>query len=327
MGPKVLFISQPHGFKVDESTYCGVGISGNILGTILTKSDRYDIQLLYTNSTVELENAILSINPVACIYNYHDATCGWLIDPGIRNKYTNVQHIIIHYDFTQEKINTFHPDQYHGFKYIISDDSSLKGNDNVFITRRFLPGSATVQYIENDIPRIGFQGFGFRHKGIHRIAEQVQKEFDQAIIRLHMPKSYYCDPYGHQSQQRLSEVNQIITKPGIKVEVSFNFMETQDIVNWLAQNTINCYFYDYLDGAGIASAPNFALASHRPIAVTKSHQLRNFWNLTPSVCIEDRSLKDIISSGIEPLKSLYEEYTIENVLSDYHRILDRLCVN
>ena len=95
----------------------------------------------------------------------------------------------------------------------------------------------------------------------------------------------------------------------------------------LAQNTINCYFYDYLDGCGLASSPDYALAAGRPIAVTRSHQMRNYWDLKPSVLIEHSSIREIIANGTAPLEPLYKAYSKESVWQDYSRILNRLLNN
>ena len=54
------------------------------------------------------------------------------------------------------------------------------------------------------------------HKGIEKIAYQVIKEFDEAIIRLHIPNSFYVDPQGYQARARVNAVRQIVSKkPGI----------------------------------------------------------------------------------------------------------------
>lgn len=323
---KVLFVTQPFGFHPSEPSFCGVGIAGNLLAQILTQSTEFLIVPLYTSSLLELESKISSFQPNVIIYNFHLTTCPWLYDSTMRKRCNNIIHIMIHYDMTQARIDGFAPEHYCGFHYIVSDDDTLKGSDHVFITTRILPPTVKFQIVPSapstpTIPIIGFQGFGLKHKGLHKVAQQVQKEFDQAVIRLHLPYSVYADPDGKEAKARVQEMRNIIKKPGIRVIATHKFMTTDEIVSWLSENTINCYFYDYLDGLGVASSPNFALAARKPIAVTRSHQLRNFWNLQPSVCIEQRSLREIIASKLEPLEPLYAKYTTENVLKDYHRIL------
>jgi len=49
--------------------------------------------------------------------------------------------------------------------------------------------------------------------------------------------------------------------------------------------------------------------------------MRNFWNLEPSVLIEDSSIREIIARGTAPLEPLYKAYSKESVWQDYSRIL------
>lgn len=320
---KVLFVTQTLGHK----TACGIGLIGKLLGESLVKSRKHDFEVLYTDSKEELESSIKRCKPSVIIYNYHSITTPWIHSADskkFRNKYYDVAHVMLHHDFHQKLVDTYRPRRNFGFEYLISADPTLKGNRHIFVTNRLTPPFKPKVYKDRGIPVIGFQGFGPRHKGIHKIAEKVQEEFDEAIIRLHIPYSFYGDPEGREAKSRVEEVRNIIKKPGIKIEASHDLLSTKEIVEFLSENTINCYFYDYLDGAGLASSPDYALSAKRPIAVTKSHQLRNFKNLSPSICIEDNSLKDIISFGLKPLEELHEKYTEGNVIKDYEEIIDKI---
>ena len=312
---KVLFVTQTLG----EKAACGIGLIGKLVGETLVKSKKYDLEIFYTDSEGELEKKIHETKPRAIIYNYHSYTAPWSSNPHLRSKHPHIVHIMLHHDIHQQIIDSYLPSRNHGFKYLITADPTLKGNEHVFTVNRLIPPYKPQPYMDRGVPSIGFQGFGPPHKGIHRIAEKVHEEFDEAIIRLHIPYSFYGDPNGSQAKKRIEEVLNIIKKPGIKVEASHELLSTEKIIDFLGQNTINCYFYDYLDGHGLASSPDYALAARRPIAVTKSHQLRNFTGLSPSICIEDNSLKDIISFGLTPLKQLHDSYTEENVLRDYEK--------
>ena len=55
--------------------------------------------------------------------------------------------------------------------------------------------------------------------------------------------------------------------------------------------------------------------------MTRSHQFRNFWNIEPSIFIEDKSIKEIIAQGTAPLEKLYVDYSAESVLADYAAML------
>jgi len=317
---KVLFVTQTLGHK----SCCGIGLIGKLLSESLVKSKKYNFEILFTDCLNQLDLTIAKINPRVVIYNYHAIASTLAQDNNIRQKYPNIIYIMLHHDMHQQLIDNYSPAANFGIKYLITADTTLKGNEHVFLVNRLIPPHKPKPYVDLGIPIIGFQGFGPPHKGIYRIAQHVQHEFDKAIIRLHIPFSFFGDSHGTEARARVSEVRNIITKPGIKVEATHDLRSTEDIIDFLGQNTINCYFYNLLPGAGLASSPDYALAARRPIAVTKSHQLRNFIGLSPSICIEDNSLKDIISFGTKPLENLHKLYTEESVISDYEKIIDKL---
>lgn len=329
--PIALFLTQKNG-TIDDATksYCGIGIRGKLTSDILTnaKYSNFKYIQLMTDNNNELEQAINKFNPSVIIYNYHSITMPWLNDRSIRNKYTNIKHIMIHYDLLQSHIDNFDSNLFEGFQYVITDnDKLITNNSNVFIVPRSIPYSENIILDKNRddiIPKIGFQGFGFPHKGIHRIAHQIQKEFDEAIFRMHIPFSFYGDRNGDIARNIVFEIKQIITKPGIKIEVSHEFLSDENIIKWLNENTINCYFYDYLHNSGIASSPDYAIAARRPIAINNSRMFINLHDLTPSIEIEKSTLKEIIQNGLVPLEPIYQKYTHERVCKAYDNICSTL---
>lgn len=318
----VLFISQ----QVADNN-CGIGIIGNLIGNALSTSKKYNFVFRKCSTKVLAKKIIEQFNPIAVIYNYHDISTPWIAKCNLVNEYPNIKHIMIHHDFYQGRINTFNPNLYHGFKYIICPDPTLVGSDSVFPVNRLIPNCATEPYIEKDFPVIGFQGFGAAYKGIKKIALQVVKEFNEAVINLHIPIAHF-GANAAQSNARVIEVQNVVKQSGknISVKFSHDLLSTEELVKMMSQNTINCYFNDYLDGAGLASSPDYALAANRPIALTKSHQFRNFYNIKPSIFIEDNSLKDIISFGTDHLQEMRRNYSIENVVKDYENVIDKICI-
>lgn len=324
MKPKILFVTQTLGYKAA----CGIGLMGDVTGRTLLEHPEFQFDMLYADDITTVHQKVIQFEPEVIIYNYAPGTTPWMDNPALRNPFPKIKHVRIMHDMHQGIADTYDPNQNFGWQYIIADDPTVIGNDRVFSTNRLLPGISTVDYVEPKKPIIGFQGFGPPHKGIARLAHQVQKEFDEATLRLHIPFGFYEDQlYGRKGSNALAraeEVRQIIKKPGIDVIITHDLLNTQEIINLLAQNTINCYLYDYQDGCGLASSPDYALAAKRPIAITRSHQMRNFWDLTPSILIENSSLKQIIANGTEPLEPLYKAYSRESVFNDYTRVLKRI---
>jgi hypothetical protein len=320
MKPRVLFVTQTLG----EKAACGIGLMGNLVGQTLLGHPNYDFSILYSDDLNEIAVKINETQPAIVIYNYHPYSTPWLENPVLRQTFPNVFHIKLDHEVIQRTVDNFIPSTSDGWRYVVADAPDCVGTDNFFIVNRLLPATPTVKYTEPPKPIIGFQGFSAPYKGIARLAQQVNQEFDEAVIRLHMPYAYFIGRNGQDAEKRVAEVKSIITKPGIDIIYSHELLETQEIVDMMAQNTINCYFYDYLPESGIASSPDYALAARRPIAVTRSNMMRNFWDINPSVCIDTSSLKQIIANGTAPLEPLYAAYSVESVFADYKTMLDKL---
>lgn len=322
-----LFVSQEIGSDENSSEHCGIGIRGKLTASILVKSTKYNIIPCYMNDQSTLEDLIILHQPKIIFYNYHSHTTSWLDDQTIRNKYNDIKHVMIHYDITQDIINNYNPDNFVGFKYAITDNDTLSGTEQVFRVNRSIPYCDFIETDKNNedgIPIIGFQGFGFWHKGIEHIALNIQKEFDEAIFRLQLPYAHFCPTAKQDTEEILKTVRGIITKPGIKLEVSHDFMTTEEVVKWLHSNTINCYFNHYPYPAGIASSPDYAIAAKKPIAITTNHMLQHLQGLTPSIQIEHNTLKTIISNGTTPLEPIYARYSHSQLIHDYETICNKL---
>jgi hypothetical protein len=332
MKPNILYISQTKGRKNDQTgSYCGVGLQGELTSDILLngKSDKYIFIREFLDDSPSLEYAIIKYSPSIIFYNYHPFTLEWINSSYVLSKYNNIKHVKILHNVDKQDFEEFNPQKFHDFQYIISDNNTMIGdNKHSFIVSRSIP-APPLKLIEdrNDtIPKIGYQGFGFEHKGIDRIAHQIQNEFDEAIFRLHIPFSFYCDRDGTEARKRIEEVRNIITKPGIKIEVSHNFLSNNEIIEWLHENTINCYFYTISDN-GISSSPDYAIAARRPIAINNSSLYKHLHNLHPSIEIEKNSLKQIINNGIVPLLPIYEKYDQKNVVKSYENVCDLILSN
>lgn len=323
---KILFICQKIGFQVNDAAHCGVGILANLTSSIVKKSIKHNFTQCFVDSQHELDTLVQDHDPDVIIYSYHEGTTKWIRGQDLHEKWPHIKHVMIHYDIHQSMADNFHPNMFNGFSHIITDDITVKGNENIFVVPRSLPtDDPYASPVPHDPPIIGYQGFAFAHKGINKIVSAVQEEFDEALIRLHMPSSYFVDPAGHRTAAQVEAVNRIICKPGIKVEVDTEFLSNEEIVKWLSKNDINCYFNDYLDGAGIASSPDYAFAARKPIAITKSFQLRHLWNLQPNIIHSPtNTLSQIMGYGVAPLVPVYEQNTHNALILAYENIVDHI---
>lgn len=307
---KILFVSH-------RSKQCGVYQFGKRTIETLIDSKRYEfcyVEVSHVNGSFEFLKALHHTKPSAVIYNWHYLTMPWLTNDFLDHlgysAAPNLKHLMIIHDNVappMTRINAFiHDDPYH-----LEQDKHFKvGRHIPFYT----PKTTPPQNI------IGSFGFGISHKGYTRVIEQVNKEFDQATVRLHIPSAPFVDPQGLHAKQVVEECRKL-AHSGILLEVNHDFLSTMELLNWLENNTINCFFFDCNLGQGISSSIDYALAVKRPIAITDCTMFRHVKHANPSILIESSSLKQIIANGTKPLEPFYEAWTKENLISDYERII------
>lgn len=320
----ILFVSQ----EIENKKICGIGVIGNLIGNTIAKSTKYNIHNLFCDSPEKLLSYCNDFNPDIIFYNYAHNTMDWVRDNCWKEN-LNCKHVLVYHDGNQNLANNFSSHHWYGFEYMVTDDPTLETHNSkiFFTTRRLIPPyKPEVEYKNYDYPIIGFQGQLAGHKGLNHLFAQVQKEFKKAIIRLHCPAYEYGNGQ-HHWDETFNFAKSQITNTNIEIQLTTDILTDQEIVNFLAENTINCYFYDYLDQCGLASSTDYALAARRPICVTRSYQFRHFWGTNPSILIENTTIQNVINNGLKPLEKYYNDYTEENVIDDYNRIIDEILSN
>lgn len=309
-----------HGILVvsHSEKQCGIHEYGLNIVAALEKSSRYSFAYAECSNEKHLRWAVAQTRPSAIIYNYYPATMPWLTSHMTRRY--KVPSLGIMHEVTQEEADKATPEM---FEYHLCPDPTLvENNPNVFKTRRLIPTYHNRESVP-DVVTIGSFGFGFGDKGFERLIETVQQEFDEAKIVLNLP---FNDVVSSQLQERalakLKETGERISKPGIELVITHHFLSKQQLLDFLASNTLNAFFYDTNKHLGISSTIEHALAVRRPMAISKCGMFRHVSSADPSICIEDLSLKRIIANGVAPLEPFYHEWSEPNFIRDYERIMD-----
>lgn len=310
----ILYVSQP----LDVN--CGIGFIGKLFGDCLGADIRNNYNVLYSSNVDEILSAAKNVDCV--IYNYHPQST-----PHIRRFKLDIPQIILFHEIGyQHEIDRHAVNKIGGFDYVITTNPTLTTKGNVFVINRLLPNVVTEEYVGGDIPIIGFQGFAIHHKGIERIVPLVENEFESSIINLRIPNCYYADR-DNSFRTRILRICEAQVKKNTKIIINTDLVSTDEIIRLISQNTLNIYpSHTSADIAGCSSSIDYAIAAKRPIAVTKAPQMRMLHNLTPSVCIEDSSLKEIISYGVEPYKHLIELGSQQNIRKEIDSVLDKIGV-
>ncbi len=301
---------------------CGVYQYGRNIADALRKSNKYHFMYAECSSAEEFLSIVNSIIPAAIIYNYHPyppSTLPWLKKKIIRK--VKLPHIDIMHEATQQMADSAGGSffQYH----IAPDPTLLLKNPIVYKTGRLIPKYSNICDLP-EIPTIGGFGFGTAGKGFERLVSTVQKEFDEAIIRLHIPFAAFGDSDGSEARAIGKRCKGLIVKSGIKLILSHDFLSQEQLLDFLAKNSINAFFYEENKGRGISSVIDYALAVQRPLAITRSNMFRHIHGASPSICIEDASLKEIMNNGFEPLLQFFREWNEDNFIWDYERIMEEV---
>lgn len=329
MNNPILFVSH-------KKSQCGVYEFGKNITDVLRYSKHYQFIRVECSSINELRVAIARNAPAAIIYNYSSLVFPWIGSELYRSKIASLpfpQIGLIH-DINQHIADTatayrtgFVPGvssiMNSSFDYYIaSDPTILPRNPRVYKTGRLIPS------YQNDFPIppnlvVGSFGFGCGDKGFERIVQSVQREFDEAVIRFNIPAADFGDSGGVSARAIAGQCGAKVIKPGIRLTITHDYLDSKNLLDFLARNTVNVFLYGG-DGRGMSSAVDVAMAVQRPIAISDNPAFRHIFDVEPSVRITKNSLKSIIQNGFSPLQKHYNEWSPENLLLEYEGILDSI---
>jgi hypothetical protein len=315
---KILFITHPH-------KQCGVYQFGKCLYDVLSAITEYNFSFIESTNEDTLFTLISKEKPDLLFYNYHPGTIPFIVSlvPRLRRDFP----ALIQLGFLHEINDLTIGYNLELFDFAVCADPSIKVKDRLFKTGRIIP-QYTNLHPQPITTTIGSFGFGCAHKGYESLIKIVQNQFNKALIRINIAIQTPFDSEGKIAIFRANECKKIITKPEIILDITHNFMTQNELVDFLAQNSVNAFLYDDSIRQGgmkgdISSTIDFALAARRPIAISKSSMFRHVSNTTPSIIINETPLQEIINNGLIPLEKFYDIWTAEKVRKEYVFILDR----
>ena len=306
---RVLYINTP-------PRQCGVNHFGETVGNLLVQSIRHEVVRAHLAEDTSIDAYLAQLRthqPKIVLYNYHPTTMGWLDQEVLmraRAELPGILHAGIGHDRTPP---------FPQLAAVIRIDPTFIETPREMRVRRLVPEfNATTPAPRNVIGSFGLPSW---HKGFARLIRTVNDEFAEATVRLHIPFGHYGDPDGKRALEIVDECRRL-AKPGIKLEITHDYRSPDQLLEWLAGNSINCFLYDSVQGAGVSSVIDAALAVGRPIAISDSNMFRHLVQRCPECCINGRTLKSIMSAGFGPLEAVRQDWSAANVLKDYERVID-----
>ncbi len=332
-------------FVTHRKKQCGVYEFGVNTFNAIKKSAKYSFVHAECESHEELNNAIASNKPEIIIYNYHPAVMPWVctkVSKGVYKNHlanTGITQVGIIHEVTQEvsdtatayknsfilggsakKINSLFD------FYIAADPTLLLKNPFVFKTGRLIP-SYTNSKTAPSVTTIGSFGFATPNKGFEKLVAKVKAEFDEAIIRLNMPFAAFGDADGNNAKKIAANCLALVAGTKIKLEISHDFLSNNQLMDFLAANSMNVFMYEDKNGRGISSAVDFALAVNRPLAVSDCPMFRHVLKSNPEICCDHDSLKNILSRGNAALHKTISSWDEANLIWEYERIVNAILMH
>ncbi len=283
---------------------CGVYQYGYRFYQAIKDLTEYSVVYNECSSDDEILQSVLIEKPELVVYNYYFGRTPYITKEVLR-KMVDPLHICLAHELSDDEIHNIDGSFFHF--YLFGHPFLKHKSPRLFKIGRFIPSYNNIKN-KPSLPTIGSFGFGSKIKGYGALVDLVQKEFDEAVINLHIPANEFFDPQGSGAKMLARQLREKITKKDIRLNVTHEFLSEDQLLDFLAENTINVFMYDPTElspGHGLSSAVDFAIAVRRPIAVTKCGLFRHLFHLNPSIVLRYRfSLKERVNVWYLQIKSV-----------------------
>ena len=291
---------------------CSIYESGRMIYNSLILSNKYDLDYV----EVDEKNRNISNKYDFYAFNYHHFTMGWLDTKFVRHlpgiKITFVLETLPNNPFILCSSKDFDV-------YCVLDPTMNIADKRVYSFSRPLeiPPRLTP-YNEHSIPVIGSFGFATAGKGFELVVDAVNKEFEQAIVRINIPFGTYTD-IAQNYAEYLSTLCKKTAKKGIQVIISHDYLTKEELIDWCGQNTLNCFLYNR-DMPGLSATTDQAISSGRPLAVSENNTFRHI--IAYIKPYPYRSLKESIAISQAEVLQIRNDWAPANFAKRFEQVLD-----
>lgn len=287
---------------------CGVAQFGRNLWQILKDSQEIEWHYAEPQTVGELRTVAAFPEPDFILYNWQSGQGGFLA--GAPFDWLSAKQYLVYHD------NDVDESRWSG---ILFSDPDMPSHGKWHSIGRPIPKYCAPLPNKNSQFTVGCNGF--LGAWADEVVKRVMQEFEAVRIRLLLPYSAYCDPNGDKARAMAERCRAMVKGTDIALNISHNFLEQSQLLDWLAANDLNCYIRPLNNWRGVSSAPDCALAVRKPMAVNCCQAFRHLHNLQPSIVVDESSLMDIIGNGLSPLVKLYSAWSPENIRKDVETVL------
>ncbi|MHB8473436.1 MAG: glycosyltransferase family 4 protein [Gammaproteobacteria bacterium] len=210
------------------------------------------------------------------VFNWHFITMAPHLDPESIRRLPGRKFTVVLELEPSDPLKLVPPGVFDGY---IALDPSAPSTHEIFPFPRPLEGDPqNPNPSSRDVPVIGSFGFGTPGKGFELLVEAVNREFEEAVIRINIPRGTYTgstdDYHGQDYSKYIASLCRRIAKPGIDVRFTHDFMSPVELVNWCADNDLNCFMYTRRQ-SGLSATTDQAIMSGRPLLTSSNDTFRH----------------------------------------------------
>ena len=308
---KILFVNS-------DKEADGLTDYGRRFNQVIQQSLKHKIKYIELSHIGNIDIAATYFKPDIVIHNYHKMTFPHL--SSLTNNWIGkYKQVLIYHEFGNDCFSDA----------IIHVDSTKQddASKQFFSVPRPLYDTS-FKFTKNDIPHFGSYGFGGHHKNFDLAVQLIVDQFEEAVINFNIPRCHF-DYDINIRKGIIDNCKQIVKNSGknIMINISEDFLNYNDLIKFLNKNDCIIFMHsdrDNMSDLTLSASTDYALMAKKPIVLSKSNMFRHFDNVNPSVYAADRSISDIINSGIEPLQSMYEEHGTKSFLEKFEWIMNNL---
>jgi hypothetical protein len=279
---------------------CGVFQFASRIYTIVSASDDVEYYHRSTGTREEYLSALQEIKPNYIIYNWHWDRMPWLKEDDV-TKHPEYKHYFIYHDGSVFPVY----DKYLFFGDYDPGRKSIPEEKSILLPRPLL--DYWGEYPTNKVITIGSFGFATPHKRFPELVKLVNNSFQSAIINLHLARPYFGDSHGYNVLETVAKCNKENKNKRIQLNITSEFLDDNSLLEFLAGNDINVFYYSQMQNPGISSALDYALSVYRPIGITNNTTFRHIYK--EEIDLEKRTIQEILNLGIKPLESYYDKWS------------------
>lgn len=304
-------------FLNHKPSQCGVYEIGKRIHSLLTIGGVNSVYI-EIDGEQEYRNSIEEHHPDYIIYNYFPGTMPFLNTQLIFN-FDKCKHLAIIHDplepnFIKAIEQTFDA-------WIIHDDTNKINSHNKFLTVRPISRFARESPVSFDKISIGSHGFNCSPwKMYDRVLKLINDSFNNIEINLNISQA----TFGHSQQlSQIEEWKKNVSKSDIRLNITNTYFKTElELIQFLAKNTMNIYFYDSSQSPyfGVGGSADLAISAQSSLCVNSTYMYRHIHKHLGF--FEEYQNFDTFIKNADEVKKLYEEWSPQNMANGYIKMLE-----